>query len=575
MAFQESRSYTGPDCLTTLPTELLLMTSSYLERHERKRLGSSCKRMYGSLIPQLYKDDIETDDCYALLWGCTEGSTAVIESAIRFGEPIDQSLTMNCYCRHCADRPPYCVRTAALIVAIHRLQLDAVRCLISNGANVNKPDSHGSYPIHWALDVDHDDVHRYATRHDIMTILVKAGVDVEQVADREIEEAPISLAVQAGVSVNTVQLLLDHGANAAASHTVDVFIPSTNIVKTVSGSAIEILLRTPHLWLTDEGPSKFALLRSHGKMDLSTLTPIILETSIYCTSPYRLRLLEELNDAGYLELENVMQPVGRHGNSLMAVLNELDPDVHDLYWTDEVERETGNSYSEILVKIFHFFCSVGARLEHTVLPNTINRLCGWKDEAVDDLIFSLLQQHHSDIMKSANCDHNVWEAIHHALKPGMDDNDFDPYDRVWMLLLSNYPINEQDRWNETAIEVACENWDYYARPAKLIKLLLAKGAVLEDGESKEALLLSFLDNCYGKYDEAEAALKMLLDSGAAIACQPGSHHEYRASPAVRLAIERESEILIDCGWTGKTSNGEIWSRMIEIIEERIAKPKTK
>ena len=95
----------------------------------------------------------------------------------------------------------------ALIDAARRADVDAIRVLLAEGADVNARYGDGTTALHWAAHLDSED---------LVTLLITSGADVNTADDHGV--TALSLAALNG-SVALVQTLLEAEANPNAAHT--------------------------------------------------------------------------------------------------------------------------------------------------------------------------------------------------------------------------------------------------------------------------------------------------------------------------------------------------------------------
>lgn len=159
----DSISLCGTNKSKSLPVELILMIATFLGRQDFMRLACSCGTLQNVLSLQLYKRDIREWDSHAMYVGCREGNADMIRAAAAHGEQIDHrfeylhlfygweyntgwSKSPSRFRRRALDPQPY---LSPANLAIHYGSLNAVRCLIELGLDINKPSISGTSLLHY------------------------------------------------------------------------------------------------------------------------------------------------------------------------------------------------------------------------------------------------------------------------------------------------------------------------------------------------------------------------------------------------------------------------------------------
>ncbi|KAI1856710.1 uncharacterized protein JN550_013677 [Neoarthrinium moseri] len=537
--------------------------------HHLSRLSrdnTPCDDLRPFLIAELYAKDIKHGDCHTMWWGCHYGRVDVIETAIKHGEPEN---------RHFAKEhliSTFSRRLSPLVVAIRALQLGSVKCLLAHGADVHQPDKSPIlavefgwdrcrcwYPIHWIFsqEMPHDDPKHAMTRYDILSTLLKAGADVNEVPSIcdetswmedvdndnipvfEVDEgAPISMAMTPGISVDIVYLLLCRGADAIQIHQLA-------IETSVSGNALEILLQLPDSWLTVEGLHKFWMVLNHDRTRLmpliQNLLPHILDSH---PTPWKLKLLQELHEYQWLKPSQLMDPVGPFPDALGAAAAIIEfglgPD-----WDDILMEATGRPMVHVVADMFTFILDSGATFLPEILSRAIFALCAVGDQVLDTIIAHLIKHHNDNapvtirgddknIAKSnllSLHDNKGRTALHIAIDyydfPSKREGNYKPTTRVSMLLRAGAPVNAKDGQGRRQLGQACSRFKYLNGAVEVINTLLDAGAdvdAISDGEIPLMIMLRHLLNSYTGFEyssngsEALAAAKeivqTLIQSGA-------------------------------------------------------------
>jgi ankyrin repeat protein len=276
--------YAPPDwpasrCLLVgLPVELLFMVCESLYQFDLFHLGLTCRALANVTLPLLYRRDISDFDCLSLRWGCTFGIVPTLERALSYGAPASHVFNGASH-RRCSwilgGHPPIGLRDrlfleTPLSIAIVANEPEIVRLLLAHGAHVNTPDpaafdpSYNDarevlFPINLAMGAPGlpDFPSFQPGNPHIVRRLLDAGADPNQYtrAPRRFYHSPavrgftpLIMAMQASVPIETVQLLLERGADPIR-------------IGSYQGA------RLPHIWRTPcefwaRSPLGAALLRS-------------------------------------------------------------------------------------------------------------------------------------------------------------------------------------------------------------------------------------------------------------------------------------------------------------------------
>jgi ankyrin repeat protein len=229
--------------LVGLPIELLFMVCESLYQFDLFHLGLTCRALANVTLPLLYRRDISDFDCLSLRWACTFGIVPTLERALSYGAPVGH--VFNCASRKgCSwilgGGPPTRLRDRLFLetplnIAIVANEPEIVRLLLAHGADVNMPDpaafgpDYNSkfevlLPINLAMGAPglSDFPNFWPGNFHIIRHLLDAGADPNQYANARLPiyarsfvrgSTPLIMAMQASVPVETVQLLLERGAD--------------------------------------------------------------------------------------------------------------------------------------------------------------------------------------------------------------------------------------------------------------------------------------------------------------------------------------------------------------------------
>jgi hypothetical protein len=256
--------------LTDLPAELLLMICRRLYQADLFHLALTCRGLVGGALDLLYSRDISKFDCLALRWACTFGIVPTLERTLGYGAPPGRIFRAQSHlgCSWVITPPPFPrtlgrtvpdtpLRTAIiankppppfprtlgrivsdtpLCTAIIANKPSVVRLLIEHGVDVNDPIADVSenadhrlcevlYPIHLAMGLPDTPFSEAFQPGNTQTVrhLLDAGADPNQYTQirpfhRQYRTLgpgfpPLLMAMQPAVPVETVKMLLEHGAN--------------------------------------------------------------------------------------------------------------------------------------------------------------------------------------------------------------------------------------------------------------------------------------------------------------------------------------------------------------------------
>lgn len=115
--------------------------------------------------------------------------------------------------------------------AIGEGALEAIQWFIDQGADVNYQDDDGFSPLKTAIQRDADSKHhqRENDAPAVVKLLLEAGADVN--AQGTLDETPLHVAASWPVSIDTVKLLLDWGANPRAQNSDYSFDTPTDLAR--------------------------------------------------------------------------------------------------------------------------------------------------------------------------------------------------------------------------------------------------------------------------------------------------------------------------------------------------------
>lgn len=228
-------------CLLTtqLPLELLLLVCELLYQADLFHLALTCRALYAITLPLLYKRDIADFDCLGVRWACTFGIAPTLERCFYYGASANHVFDPHSHAKCSwvlgAASPWASFCRGPLQTAIVASEPEIVRLLLAHGADVHAPDPEtavlerklnheGFYPINFAMGTPamaafptFQHGHTAIVRH-----LLQAGADPNQYIKRyrpffaahgRHTFTPLVMAMQPAVPVETVRLLLEHGAD--------------------------------------------------------------------------------------------------------------------------------------------------------------------------------------------------------------------------------------------------------------------------------------------------------------------------------------------------------------------------
>ncbi|VBB80371.1 Putative ankyrin [Podospora comata] len=221
--------------LNRLPHELHLTIFCYLYQADLFHLALTCRYLADLAIPALYSRDVAKFDCLSLRWACTFSFLETLDRALSHGASVNHRFDHGTAvdCTWVIRDPDFheCMFNTPLKLAIFIDDALLVRSLCQRGADVNSPDSYSvncyayrlkaSYPLHRTMD-DTPSLQRGNPR--IVQALLEAGADPNLYTGwswrfygrypyNARHELPLGLAMQSSVPAETVQLLLQHGAD--------------------------------------------------------------------------------------------------------------------------------------------------------------------------------------------------------------------------------------------------------------------------------------------------------------------------------------------------------------------------
>ncbi|KAI1078985.1 hypothetical protein F5B20DRAFT_581710 [Whalleya microplaca] len=223
------------------PPELQLMVakSGNLTTGDLRNLACTCRTLYANILPLVYRHDYDSGEYRALQVGASYGDIPLLRRVIEscgngilnvcFDNKIRLSNT--CYSKKMWHAWNLTTITP-LIVAIYNGNVDTVRFLLSQGADVNLPARYsagnfwenGSYrenvdchPIHCVLNW-----YRPKSHLEILAELLLHGANPNHKPDSSSDPSlwvpwsgvwfPLTMAMYDGVEVEAVNLLLENGA---------------------------------------------------------------------------------------------------------------------------------------------------------------------------------------------------------------------------------------------------------------------------------------------------------------------------------------------------------------------------
>ena len=247
----------GRCMLTDLPTELLLMIIDPLHQADLFHVAATCRRLAAPALDLLYQRDVANFDCISLRWACIFGVMPTLERALEYGASPNHTFgrASDQQSDWLPGAPGHCdfCRTP-LMTAVSTSGPEIVGRLLAHGADPCAPDPrknernpsphfHRSrvfavlYPIHLAMgtpDLPFCPSFRPGDPR-IVRRLLDAGADPNQYTmpgwpircrPRFMGWPPLLMAMQACVPVETVRLLLEHGARATAPGSFDGLVSS-------------------------------------------------------------------------------------------------------------------------------------------------------------------------------------------------------------------------------------------------------------------------------------------------------------------------------------------------------------
>ncbi|KAL2174616.1 ankyrin repeat-containing domain protein [Thermothelomyces heterothallicus CBS 202.75] len=236
----------GRCMLIGLPLELVLLICNRLYQADLLHLALTCRTFANIAIPLMYTRDVADFDCLALRWACTFGIAATLERSLSFGASPSHVFSAGSHvkCRWVLTEPvtsPFSAHILCgtpLSAAIVANEPEIVRLLIEHGVDVNAPDPKASdmaysqyfeilFPINFAMGTpDMLDFPAFQPGNtQIVRRLLEAGADPNQYTFGPTPHypfigfegfTPLLMAMQPQVPVETVELLLEYGADPTA-----------------------------------------------------------------------------------------------------------------------------------------------------------------------------------------------------------------------------------------------------------------------------------------------------------------------------------------------------------------------
>ncbi|KAL2167702.1 hypothetical protein VTG60DRAFT_921 [Thermothelomyces hinnuleus] len=232
--------------LTSLPLELVLPICDRLYQADLLHLALTCRTFANIAIPLMYTRDVADFDCLALRWACTFGIVATLERSLSFGASPSHVFSAGSHvkCRWVLAKPgtspfsSHILCDTPLSTAIVANEPEIVRLLIEHDVDVNAPDPKASdraysqyfeilFPINLAMGTpDMLDFHAFQPGNtQIVRRLLEAGADPNQYTFGPTPHypfigfegfTPLLMAMQPQVPVETVEFLLEYGADPTA-----------------------------------------------------------------------------------------------------------------------------------------------------------------------------------------------------------------------------------------------------------------------------------------------------------------------------------------------------------------------
>lgn len=252
-------SWPSDKCLLTrLPAELLVLICKPLYQADLFHLAVTCRALHAYPLHLLYTHDIAHFECLSLRWACTFGIVTTLERSLSYGATANHVFEygshLSCSWVIGGDLRAWLCDTP-LRTAVFSGEPEIIRLLLAHGADVNEPDpksfSGGDlrweslYPINLALGCPNMHVIEGFQPGNplIVRCLLDAGADPNQYTtlvnhtrrragrvrgarDRAAARngvTPLMMSMQTGVPVETVELLLQRGADPTLLGTFEGF----------------------------------------------------------------------------------------------------------------------------------------------------------------------------------------------------------------------------------------------------------------------------------------------------------------------------------------------------------------